>query len=108
MGRNEISDLVLYLHSQTGKPVKMIMMIQNLPGEDGENRLPAVQAWVDDVLSPVMPEPWQADLTEPVIFKTRPLPEIGSIFLFFLSPARVYRNLAIRSPEGSIILWGAN
>jgi hypothetical protein len=108
VGKNEISHLVLYPHNQAGKPVKLIMMVKNLPGKDGENRLPVVEKWVKEVLSPAMPAGWGADLTEPIIFYSS-RPKIGPVYFFFISPVVVLPGLKILTPtEEVLVLKGEN
>ena len=108
IGEKKISELMLYPGNQAGKPVKLIMVVKNLPPGEAGNFLPTVKSWVENFLSPAMPQGWQADLTEPVIFKTKPLPEIGAVFLFFLSPVIICHETTIETPNGPVVLQGVN
>ena len=106
-GKSELSPFVLYPHSRIGKPVKIIMMVRNLSCQEGKDCLLAIEKWVKNFLSPMMPAGWQADLAEPVIFKIN-LQERGYASLFFLSPVKEKEKIVGITPEGPVILLGLN
>ena len=107
IGRHKLSDFFLQPTGLSGSPVDIGVMAGNIPSKENY-KLRSVENWIENYLNKAMPDGYMAGLSAPVIFKSGLLPEIGSVYIFFIVLMEIYNSITIFSGNSKITLLGYN